>query len=300
MKHVYFNELTLAGTDVDNVRHLVDFLKDWKSLSSSLAVGNNLYVLPEVTRRLWNAITRVRKAGMLCEQSLASLLVGTFHSKRLPIDDEPDTVAGSQDRFCASTWSIKTENERTVSCPMLAWSHLQGSLTVGFDASGIWKKPIVRFVETTLDDSAIPRTAVCVSRTGHLSDPIVRRWMFCFSKAENKLDNPGFIYAEQGHKHFKLASMSEDRTTENDWVDSTRPPGAALFRPGLHETSQIIADLIRMALSRAFESGCYTADEQNRFEVNTNQIIGAASGKRTSKIKLYMTAQNELHIRPKE
>lgn len=302
MKHVYFNELTLMVPDEEIIRRLGVFLDEWKALSSSLSLKNRLFILPESIRLLLSAVDNLgsRKVKTFTKQSLASFLLGTFHPKRLPIDDEPDAVPGSQDRFCASVWNIETELGGATSCLMLAWSHVQGSITIGFDVGGMRTDPVVKITETTPEGRVIPRTAVCVSRTEHLSDPVVRRWSFSFLPRVSDSDDPGFSYAEQGHKHFKLSHVSESKSRSEAWVDSTRSPGAALFRPGLHETSHEVEYLVRLALSHAFESGRYTAEEQNRFVFDTHSFVGAAEGKQTSRIELYLTPQNQLHIRPKE
>ena len=302
MKHVYFNDLTLADTDADIIRQLDSFRALWKTLVSTIPLKNNLFSLPTVVHRLITAVGTIGsgKIGSVRKETMQSFILGSFHPKPVPIDDEPDSSPETVSRFLSSKWSVQTETGHKTACLMLAWSHLRGSLTIGFRASGIWERSVRRIEETMASGKTMPRTAVCISRPEHLSAPVVRRWLYCFAGSEYATEHTGFSYAMHGHKHFKLASCCGTEPEIRDWVKNTSSPGEAQFRPGLRPDSPEIANFVRKALTSAFDSGLYAPDEINGHEIDIGDFIGAANGKETTRIRIYVTEQNELHIRPKE
>ncbi len=103
-----------------------------------------------------------------------------------------------------------------------------------------------------------------------------------------------YKYLEYGDKHFKLKNGLKNNA---NWVRDTLS-GAAQFRPGFSHADG--KSLVDKALQVAKRLGKVKPKDLNGFVYDTKEAIGAAAGKVTTRIQLYVTPQGEIHIRPKE
>jgi uncharacterized protein RhaS with RHS repeats len=100
-----------------------------------------------------------------------------------------------------------------------------------------------------------------------------------------------YKYVEHRHKHFKLPKNYKGKK----WISDTKS-GAAQFNPGT--THDQAKQMINQALQAAKKQGKLKPEELDRFVFDTGMTIGASGGKPTSKVKIYVTPQGEIHIRP--
>lgn len=150
-------------------------------------------------------------------------------------------------------------------------------------------------------------TSLMVTTEGHLKSGDFRRWLFVrrfkdFGDYKSCLS----IASSQQNKHFDPRLLAQSycshRQWASSWIANTRGGKGhdAKFMPGLRLESHEYYYLVYLALKAACWKGLYTTDEQDAFTLDLQTPIGAADGKVVSRIRLYCTAPNTVHIRPDE
>lgn len=299
MNAVYFNDLTFGNDPEENVRLLNAFAPVWGEFSQKTRLirffASNK-VRTELIQALESFPAEKEAISLSRRTTLRNFVFSSFHPTSDPIENERGVPEKIKEHFRNSSFRLFVENGAGSACPALAWAYVQGGIALGFPKDGFWRKLHYKIEETRATGASVTRSVLCLSVPEHLADSTIRRWLFAFGFSG---DEPtGFSLADYNHKHFKLAGWASDVKTDS-WISSTLD-GEALFNPGLRHNSPAHISLVRKALSAAFQTGKYETDEIDGFVWDSGRTIGAANGKLTSKIVVYMTSQNELHIRPKE
>lgn len=149
------------------------------------------------------------------------------------------------------------------------------------------------------------KSALMVSEVSHLSRCDVQRWFFV-KHFNDYWPNPtkvGVKFVDQhGHcVHGNERACVDAQWTGADWVAATRSRGiSAKFRPGIYFGSEKYARLVAHVLRTAYENMYFAQAQQDQYVVDVGVYVGASNGKPTKNVEIYITPQNEIHIRPSE
>lgn len=138
----------------------------------------------------------------------------------------------------------------------------------------------------------------------HFSEGDYKRWTFLTRfKDDDAYERCFAVESSTEHKHFDLkmakSAVCPSSQWGKAWIDRTKH-GDAKFMPGLAYKSHEYYYLIYLALKKAYAHGLYSETAQDQFELDLRTPIGAAGGDVTTKIVLYCTSVNTIHIRPCE
>ena len=141
----------------------------------------------------------------------------------------------------------------------------------------------------------------------HVHEPILRRWLYAYRAANNIecANNMDLVRFPPDHtKHFFARTVDEkmlvESTKSGKSFGRNRIDNAAKFLSSIQKASYAYAYLLSSVLRLAFVSRRYEEDEQNRFSVDVGVDIGAANGRMTKVVCLYVTNGIDIHIRPFE
>lgn len=143
-----------------------------------------------------------------------------------------------------------------------------------------------------------------LTSASHFNEGDYKRWTF-LARFRDDDEYKKYITIESSseHKHFDSSRTREpirpDSQWGKSWIESTQSSDAK-FMPGLQYKSHEYYYLIYLALKKAYAKGLYSEGAQNKFELDLNTPIGSAGGDITTKIMLYCTTGNTVHIRPLE
>ena len=188
-----------------------------------------------------------------------------------------------------------------------AWSHLHGGILIGIAGSkyGDSFQYEVNERDRVCGKLSCQFVAYMASKVLHFGEPIFKRWIYACKSCGNieyaKVQK--YIHFPACHvKHFSPAGLSKKQ-----WLLSTRASisrnkvaSAAKFINGIKKDSLAYAYLVSSAIRVAFENLRYSDYEQNRFSIDVGCVIGAAQGKETTVLALYVTNGVDIHIRPYE
>lgn len=159
-------------------------------------------------------------------------------------------------------------------------------LLVGLNSAASWNQLV-----HPAHRGICPFEVMCVTLDKHLSEPVFLRWAFAmemlpFNCIRGKLSN-------HSHKHF----LWQAGNAPSGWIAATKGQPAQ-FNPGIAEDGDEIQQILRQLLAEAIGKGQLTHHELNEFPHDTGRNIGATNGVVTTCVKLYVTPQDEFHIRP--
>lgn len=195
-----------------------------------------------------------------------------------------------------------------LSARAMACASLSASVSVGIadgaygnDFSyGVHERDLGSGVETDKFTSLMP------TQPQHLSEIDFVRWKYVATLDVHDAEGHGVSYPDRFEfkKHFNTDNpdfIPESKWTKMPWVaDTAKERHEALFLPGLKYKSVAFFRLVGFVLREAYRNSRYTQREQNGFILDVGIPIGAAAGKVTNNVKIYISEQNVVHIRPCE
>lgn len=187
-----------------------------------------------------------------------------------------------------------------LSARCLAWASLKGGISLGVSQASLGDNIYYEVKELQFnEDSPLTFTSLMFTKQEHSYNVDYLRWRYMKTGLAQGVAFPEHTtFGKHFHREV-LPIIKESGWTNAQWVKDTRD-GEAMFLPGLKYGSAQFHSLIRFVLRQAYSKFRYTIEDQNNFVVDVQRPIGAAAGKPTSKVKLYVTKQNVIHIRPCE
>ena len=205
----------------------------------------------------------------------------------------------SNERCNSHHYSIVSADGNTMlSGREFAWAYLNGGMLVGLEGSSYGD--LFEYQVYRCRDGWRPRqqfASYMASAEKHIEKPVLKRWLYAYKSRDNIecARNHNFVQFPAEHvKHFPHKGISE-----KEWLDSTKS-GAAKFIPAIKKDSLAYAYLVASLIRAAFEHQAYCDSEQNTFSVDVGRPVGAADGKKTSALIMYVTNGTDVHIRPYE
>lgn len=299
-RRVYFNELTLSGSDLQ--RNVSEFLSIWRFLVEAANVKN-----------VWaSAETKAKLSETLCSArpDLKRILLMILHQAihpLFPVESESCATELELKRFSESKFALVLgSDEIDVGRSMLSWAVIRCSPSVGF---AVYPYDALHLkVKECADGQDELWGSLCITKKEDFNDEAVKRWISVMNSSAIEME--GVFRTSYEQKHFKVSHLPRPQCqdwSDEPWVLATKA-GAAQFRPGIQPQGTEYNEILRQVLSSAFAEGRYEADALDGFvcdiyedeDKNAKLYIGAADGKPTSKVEMYLTDQNVVHLRPKE
>lgn len=188
-----------------------------------------------------------------------------------------------------------------LSAKCLAWASLKGGISVGPSHARLGDD-IYYEVEERSTNGTLAKTifsSLMFTKMAQSRNVDYLRWQYMIYGLDQ-----GVAFPEHAtfRKHFHREGLPLEKESlwpDAQWVKDTRD-GEAMFMSGFKYGSPQFHQLVRFVLKQSYSQMRYTVEEQNEFVVDVRKLIGAANGKPTSKVKLYVTKQNVIHVRPCE
>ena len=149
------------------------------------------------------------------------------------------------------------------------------------------------------------RSALMVSEVAHCSMWDFKRWFFIkhFNDLWSRPHSADFKIVDQ-HEHCSHGNENPCRDScwvHASWVGRTKGnENSARFRPGIRFGGEKYMRLAAHVLLAAYANLLFTQRQQDKYVVDTGVLVGAAGGKPTQNVQIYITPYNEIHIRPSE
>lgn len=285
---VCLNDNTFSASDWANEKKIRQFL----SLCKRMGVSN-ASVFADKVSCIRNA---VRHNGMTNEirNKLLSLVARPY------IKAIAGNVPLPSEKYIAHDYSVESaDGNSLLPGREFAWAYLSGGMLVGLEGSSYGDLFEYQVYECSKDAGRQQRqfASYMASTEKHAEKAVLKRWLYAYKSKENiecARDHHLVQFPDEYVKHFPRKGISE-----KEWLDSTRS-GAAKFIPAIRKDSLAYAYLVSSVIRVAFEHQIYCDSGQNTFSVDIGSIVGAAGGKITSALVLYVTNGTEVHIRPYE
>lgn len=296
MKRAWFNSLTLPES-FEILKPLIPaFTRLWSEFASASTI-NALHYLPQDTTQdgLLKGVDALRLYVRKNKDALRTALAPQEFQDLLYLIGTVMRPCGVQSRV---HWVLCDSEGGEVECPELGFSYEDCGMTLGFPSEKRWRNNVSH--EITNGDDIQRGTAYCVSDVQQLNTPLIGRWLFCYNP--RNVINKGFVVVTCENKHFQLSKENRPQVSNwerEPWVLRTRD-GVAQFVPGITPEDEVVKTWIHCGLCKAMDM--HLLDGINGFVCDVGALIGAADGKPTSRIEIYLanTPRQELHIRPSE
>lgn len=142
-----------------------------------------------------------------------------------------------------------------------------------------------------------------LTSVAHFTENDLLRWLFvkCFNDVWTTPGNMGIRFVDQNNhcKYGPKCPCSDSQLVIAPLVLETRNKPAQ-FRPGVRFAGERYARLVAHVLKTAYGQSRFSQKDQDRFTVDIGVNVGASSGVVTKNVRIYITPQNEIHIRPTE
>lgn len=213
-------------------------------------------------------------------------------------------------RMCSNSYVINVGNgTNQLSGSKFARSYFNGGMLVGLPHSNYGSSFKYLVDEYRKSDGKFLRNfnSYMMSLESHHNETLLKRWQYAYKSCDD------VDYARRQRcvqlpedyiKHF-----SREGLRKKEWLNSTKDckffrrdkaRGAAKFIAGIQKDSLSYAYLLSAIMRTAFEKQVYEESEQNGLTVDVGCVIGAANGKETRVVILYVTGGTIVHIRPCE
>ena len=289
------NDCTFADADWRDVIKIREFL----ALCAALGIGHvSVFTdcLPQVSQALKNECfprdVRNRMRALFKRPFVnACLQVPTPASRRYNTNNYSVSLANGGGCLPGSRF---------------AWSYLNGDMLLGLSGSryGDWFEYAVDECNKANSSLRARFESYMASQTAHRDKPILKRWLYAYKAATNiecAQDHSLVRFPSDHVKHFSPKGVDWNvclNSTKRCGRDRTQ--GAAKFIPGIRKDSLAYAYLVAAMIRIAFANQDYDESEQNAFAVDVGLVIGAADGKPTSVLVMYVTNGCDVHVRPYE
>ena len=173
MKQVFFNELTLDESPAQNVLLLRSFQKVWARFCNASDGAGKRILVDECT--LSRLAEMVCNTETLSDKELVQFLTTVLNRPYCVTDKTwPETI---RDHFLGSEFTIDLSSKRKEKCETLGWAYLNESVTLGFDSSYFWDRPVHEITESSLEDEDRHLNVLCITKERHVSDPLLQEWI---------------------------------------------------------------------------------------------------------------------------
>lgn len=302
---LYFNELSWSDRMGLTKSQLDDFVAMLKVLVHDVGV-KNIWVGANIKERFASSLEGVEP---VLKRKLLPIIYQAFH-KLYPIENENDVPKRDVCRYEGNDFSLIEQGNEVISVSksMLAWSVIRCSPSVALSNSP-YDRLHLRVNETDCSTKATEEHRILsLSRREDFEDPAVARWMWAMNPSVDV--GKGVHFTDYERKHFAVCHLPRPIVRDwsrEEWVRNTKA-GAAVFRPGLVPHGNEYMSILHQVLCAAFSQGRYETGDLDGFVCQITEPglspeprnIGAAGGKPTSRVEMYLTDQNVLHLRPKE
>lgn len=188
-----------------------------------------------------------------------------------------------------------------LSAKCLAWASLKGGISVGPHHARLGDN-LYYEVEERSNDGTSAKTnfsSLMFTKMEQSQSVDYLRWRYMVDGLEQGVTFPEHVTFRKHFHREGLPMEKESLWRDAQWVKDTRY-GEATFMSGFKYRSPQFHKLVRFVLRQSYSQMRYTVGKQNEFVVDVRKLIGAANGKPTSRVKLYVTDHNVIHIRPCE
>lgn len=291
----FLNDYTFTEADWRDVIKIREFL----ALCAALGIGQvSVFTdcLPQVSQALKNRCfsmdVRNRMRALFTRPYVNTCLQGPTFAIR---------------RYNANNYSVSlAKGGGYLPGNRFAWSYLNGGMLLGL-SGGRYGDSFKYAVDECNKANGSLRArfeAYMASQTAHRDKPIMKRWLYAYKAVANiecAQDHSLVRFPPDHVKHFSPRGV--------DWtvcLDSTkrcgrdRTQGAAKFIPEIRKDSLAYAYLVAAMIRIAFANQAYDESGQDAFAVDVGLVIGAADGKPTSVLVMYVTNGCDVHVRPYE
>lgn len=185
----------------------------------------------------------------------------------------------------------------------IAWAAKKGGIVIGYPDTP-YGSEILANIKNISQVGSSPQQCLHLTKEKDVNDLRFLLWKYVVNFSYEKRDQPGLQLPDPSdfHKHFNTQKFIPHRDWTNDsWVKGTQGKDSpALFLPGFKYKSPQFYNLLVLVLKTAYQANRYDYSDMNGFVVDVGAPIGAAAGEVTSRVELYITKQNVIHLRPCE
>ena len=290
-----------TDTFVWNMGHDVPRLQTLKATMTA-AGGRTLSVLP----------TCLEKVREVCKAGGGAFGESYFRAHFMPPYSPARSMSPTvYSRYASHTYTVATPAGRALPAPVAGLASLLGGISIGLSET-IYGDQLERDVDETPLSGGVATAfkGLLLTLPEHAKDDDWRRWNYAMTYPAS-LGAKGIVLPTDLWKHFGREAFPRSPVSvwrKESWVaDTGKTPtqrnkllGNATFLPGFKHRGPGYRKLVCDVLQAAYEHQQYTEAQQKTFTLDIGTPVGAAKGKVTTSLKLYLTTGNVIHVRPYE